>query len=390
MPELKLPQASLDITDVLAALDKYKLCEWFDAQLKKRQPYFYSSVDIRNFGIKIAPVDTNIFPAGWNNLSDLAKKRAADSVRNYFATYYPEAKSVAVLAENFSRNKFYWENISALQGILHDAGLNVKIYSDDSATATEVNIQHTDYDFVEDVVIVNRDFTSGVPEKLQQLGKPVIPSPAMGWHTRRKTEHFDAYSKVASDFGAAFGIDPWLISSYHENCGKVNFKEKQGLECVALNIEKTLRRIRAKYAEYNITSEPYVYVKANSGTFGMGITTVKSGDEIFEMNKKLRNKMDVIKEGVQNTEVIIQEGIPTIDKVDGKTAEPFVYLIGGLPVGAILRVNQTRDEFGNLNSSGMEFEKAECTEITGPCDFSPLGIIARLAALATLDEDYKE
>ena len=376
------------ISDVLQALDNEALCKWFDAKLKNRQPLFYSSVDIRNFGIKIAPVDTNIFPAGWNNLTEAAKTRAANSVRNYFATYYPNAKSVAILAENFSRNKFYWENISALSGILRDAGLNVKIYTDDAGTASEVNIAHTDYDFAEDVIIVNRDFTSGVPSNLASAGKPIIPSPALGWHTRRKTEHFDAYSNVAADFGNAFGIDPWLISSYHANCGKINFKEKTGLECVALNVEKTLHKIRAKYTEYGISSAPYVYIKSNSGTFGMGIMTVKSGDEVFEMNKKLRNKMDTIKEGVQNTEVIIQEGIPTIEKVNGKTAEPFVYLVGGLPVGAILRVNETRDEFANLNSSGMEFEQAECSEISGPCDFSPLGIIARLASLATLDEHY--
>ncbi len=381
-------QTTGNISDTLSSLDKDALCEWFDKKLKKRQPLFYSSVDIRNFGVKIAPVDTNIYPAGWNNLSEAAIERAANSVRNYFATYFANAKSVAILGENFSRNKFYWENIAVLEGIIKAAGLDVKIYSDDPATAAEVNISHTNYDFAEDVVVVNRDFTSGVPEKLQSLGKPVIPSPALGWHTRRKTEHFDAYNNVVSDFGSTFSIDPWLISSYHENCGKVNFKDRQGLECVALNIEKTLRRIRTKYAEYNIASDPYVYVKANSGTFGMGIMTVKSGEEILEMNKKIRNKMDVIKEGVQNTEVIIQEGIPTIDKVSGKTAEPFVYLVGGLPVGAILRVNQTRDEFGNLNSSGMEFEKTECSEITGPCDFSPLGIIARLASLATLDEQY--
>jgi glutamate--cysteine ligase len=377
-----------NISDILSKLDNEALCNWFDSKSQNRQPVFYSSVDIRNFGVKIAPVDTNIFPAGWNNLSEPAKQKAIDAVKQYFIKYYPSAKSAAILAENFSRNKFYWENISVLRSLIEQAGIAVKIYSDDATTAQEANVAHTDYNFSEDVVILNRDFTSGIPGKLSGVTKPIIPSPSLGWHNRRKTAHFDAYTKIAGEFAAKFEFDPWLISSYHANCGKVNFKEKQGLECVALNIEKTLHKIRAKYAEYNISSEPYVFIKANSGTFGMGIMTARDGNEVFEMNKKLRNKMDVIKEGVQSTEVIIQEGLPTIDKVSGKPAEPFVYLIGGKPVGAILRINSTRDEFGNLNSSGMEFEKMECSEIEGPCDFSPLGIIARLASLATLDERY--
>ena len=377
-----------NIFSVLESIPKEMLVAWFEEKQKNLQPLFYTSVDIRNFGIKVAPVDTNIFPAGWNNLSENSKQIAAQNIRDYFASYFPHAKNVALLAENFSRNKFYWENISSLEAILRLAELNVKIYSDDIITAQELNIAHTNYDFAEDVVIINRDFTSGLPSKLQECNKPLIPSVNLGWHKRKKTVHFDSYTKLATSFAENFGFDPWLISSYHANCGKVNFKEKKGLECVALNIEKTLNKIRTKYAQYNISSEPYVYIKSNSGTFGMGIMTVKSGSEIFEMNKKLRNKMDVIKEGVQSTEVIIQEGIPTIDSLDGKTAEPFVYLVGGKPVGAILRINSTRDEFGNLNSSGMEFEKIECSEIAQPCEFSPLGIIARLAALATLDESY--
>jgi len=374
--------------EILNALPKDALKNWFAQKEQNSQAFFYSSVDIRNFGHKIAPVDTNIFPAGWNNLSATAAEKAAKTTKEYFAKFYPAAKSVAILAENFSRNQFYWNNIAALKSIIENADLTVKVYVDDAETAATLNIGKTDYNFAEDVIIINRDFTSGSPDALRNNSKPVIPPPSMGWYRRKKSIHFESYNKIASEFANAFGIDSWLISSYHSNCGKVNFKEKQGLECVAVNIEKTLAKIRIKYAEYNISSPPYVFVKSNTGTFGMGIMTATSGNDVLEMNKKLRNKMDTIKEGVQSTEVIIQEGIPTIDKVDGKTAEPFVYLIGAMPVGAILRINPTRDEFGNLNSSGMEFQTTECSEIAGACELSPYGIIARLANLATLQEKY--
>ena len=41
---------------------------WFRKQWIKYPAPFYSSIDIRNSGFKIAPVDTNLFPAGFNNL----------------------------------------------------------------------------------------------------------------------------------------------------------------------------------------------------------------------------------------------------------------------------------------------------------------------------------
>ncbi len=46
-------------------------------------PAFYSSVDIRYSESKIAPVDTNLFPAGFNNLSFEAIKEASVLAGNY-------------------------------------------------------------------------------------------------------------------------------------------------------------------------------------------------------------------------------------------------------------------------------------------------------------------
>ena len=45
-----------------------KIEAWFRNQWIKYPAPFYTSIDIRNSGYKIAPVDTNLFPAGFNNL----------------------------------------------------------------------------------------------------------------------------------------------------------------------------------------------------------------------------------------------------------------------------------------------------------------------------------
>ena len=42
---------------------------WLRTQWQEHQVPFYASVDLRNAGFKLAPVDTNLFPGGFNNLN---------------------------------------------------------------------------------------------------------------------------------------------------------------------------------------------------------------------------------------------------------------------------------------------------------------------------------
>ena len=42
---------------------------WFRTQWLEHAVPFYASVDLRNSGFKLAPVDTNLFPGGFNNLN---------------------------------------------------------------------------------------------------------------------------------------------------------------------------------------------------------------------------------------------------------------------------------------------------------------------------------
>jgi glutamate--cysteine ligase len=94
--------------------------------------------------------------------------------------------------------------------------------------------------------------------------------------------------------------------------------------------------------------------------------------------------------------VIVQEGIATIDKVDNAPAEPMVYMIDGIPVGGMYRVNDQRDALGNLNASGMRFTgmcdemEDECGQWQkiNDCNFRSHGLIAAIAALASAHEEY--
>lgn len=388
---------------------------WFEAACRQTPPCFYSSVDIRHAGYKLAPVDTNLFPAGFNHLSNAAKARAVVQIHHFIASLNKPVKQVLILPENHTRNLGYLDNLLALKGLFETAGLSAQIGSlaspeklelagSDGTSLTEYplvktgNQLSTSDGFIPDLIVVNNDLTSGSPEILKGITQIVVPQTGQGWYRRRKTIHFDAYERVARQFAEHFKIDPWLIAAHFHKCGRIDFRERKGIECVALGVEKVLRQIRAKYEEYGIAEEPYVYVKADSGTYGMGIMTVRAGEEVTDMNKRIRNKMDVIKEGVQSTEVIIQEGVPTIDVVEEQVAEPMLYLVNGEPVGGAYRVNETRDRFSNLNASGMHFHGMCDEEEPGDsahaqvkhCNFMVFGLIAKLATLAASREEYGE
>ena len=48
-----------------------KIEAWLREQFRKTPPPLMASVDLRVAGYKIAPVDTNLFPAGFNNLGEI-------------------------------------------------------------------------------------------------------------------------------------------------------------------------------------------------------------------------------------------------------------------------------------------------------------------------------
>ncbi len=365
-------------------------------------PFFATSVDLRHSGHKIAPVDTNLFPAGWNVMSAEARTIATQHSDAYFARYYPHATHIALLPERHTRNVRYLDHVHYLSSIVAGMGgeRDVVLYSDAVEETTELEsasghlLTYQPLSHLEnpDLILLNNDLSAGAMDVLSAHDVPIIPSPELGWHTRSKAVHFDVYEDVVRAFGKAFDIDPWLLRGLHSYCANIDFKSQTGLECVALQVEKTLKRIAERYAQYGITDTPYVFIKADKGTYGMGIMTVQHADEVLQLNKKQRNKMHGIKEGTVSEQVLIQEGIPTIDTVGGNPAEPMVYMIGHQAVGCTFRVNNERDEKGNLNSRGMSFESAceQDTEARNEAyEICPIrGVIASMAALATHKEAY--
>ncbi len=380
------------------------------SQWLEHAPPFYGSVDLRNSGFKLAPVDTNLFPGGFNNLNPDFHALCVQATMTAVEKICPEARDALLIPENHTRNQFYLQNVATLARILRHAGMNVRIGSllpgldaprdvelPDGKKLTLEPLKRSGNrlgleGFDPCVVLLNNDLSAGIPEVLRNLEQPLFPPLHAGWAVRRKSIHFAAYNDVAKDFAQLLGIDPWLINPYFEMCGKINFQEHQGEECLAGYVSEILNDIRAKYKEYGITDAPFVIVKADAGTYGMGIMTVKDASEVRGLNRRQRNKMAVVKEGMQVQEVLVQEGVYTFETVRDAVAEPVVYMMDRFVVGGFYRLNTQRGTDQNLNAPGMQFEPlafAEPCSSPDPDDpdcapnrFYAYGVIARLALLA--------
>ena len=385
---------------------------WFRSQWQEHTPPFYGSVDLRNSGFKLAPVDMNLFPGGFNNLSPAFQSLCVQAAMAAIEKICPDARNLLLVPENHTRNTFYLQNVARLATIMRQAGLNVRIGTINPAITEPTSIEVPDNapllmeplvrngrrvglrDFDPCTVLLNNDMSSGVPEILRNLHEQfLLPPLHAGWSVRRKSNHFSAYDDVARDFAQLLKIDPWLINPYFAVCGEVNFHERAGEECLATNVDALLTQIRTKYLEYGIKDDPYVVVKADAGTYGMGVMTARSAEDVVGLNRKQRNKMAVVKEGLEVSDVIIQEGVHTQERINAAVAEPVVYMIDRYVVGGFYRVHTGRGPDENLNAPGMHFVplafEENCTTPdhagnpdAGPNRFYAYGVVSRLALLA--------
>jgi len=400
------------IVDEMPAIER-----WFRLQWQDHTPPFYGSVDLRNAGYKLAPVDMNLFPGGFNNLSEDMLPSAVQAAQSAIERLCPDARNLVLVPERHTRNLFYLANVARLQRILRQTGLEVRIgsLSEEVREPTRIELPTGETLMLEPLVrdggkvglagftpcavLLNNDLSAGIPPILRDLEDQVLVPPLQaGWAIRRKSNHFAAYDVIAAEFAQMIDIDPWLINPAFGRCGEVNFHERAGEECLASNIDFVLGKMREKYREHGIEDTPYVVVKADAGTYGMGVMTVKDASEVRGLNRKQRNKMSVVKEGLEVSEVIIQEGVPTIELVDNAVAEPVVYMIDRYVVGGFYRVHTERARDENLNAPGMHFvplafagscNLPDCNETaveSAANRFYAYGVIARLALLAAAVE----
>ena len=371
----------------------------------------YSSVDLRDAGFKISAIDANIFPAGFNNLCDSFLDKGAKLLRDFVTASFGHIERIVIYPESHTRNKYYLQNLFSLRSMVERAGFRVIIATLDPKFPDEITELETSEgqrvpihklvrqgdllvsdDFVPDLVLINNDFSDGRPDDLIGVEQPVTPPVEMGWYVRSKWEHFQIYGVLVKEFADLLSADPWLLSPLTEFEDRVDFKAGKGIDRVADKVDYVLEQIAAKYEEYGIDRKPLVFVKDNTGTYGMGMIIVGSGKEILKLNRNNRKKMSHGKSGSGIRAVIIQECIPTSDYFSGNVGEPVIHMIGDQVQGGFFRYNKDKTETDNLNAPGTEFAKLCLTDADefdeilacyrGHCSFDLYYTIARISCLA--------
>lgn len=381
---------------------------WFRQQWQERTAPIYSSVDVRRARFKLAPVDTNLFPGGWNNLPPRMLTLAAQAARQRVGEHLPRPSRLLLVPENHTRNLHYLSNVAHLQRLFEQAGLQVRLgtLNPEIQQATDLALPDGSHltlepllrqrgrlgvaGFDPELILLNNDLSAGAPGLLQNLqGQCLLPPLHAGWHVRSKTQHFKAYDNMATGLAAQLGIDPWWINPMFSACEGVDFAQGVGMNRLQAQVDALLARIQRKYAEYGLTDKPYVVVKADHGTYGMGIMMVHDASELSSLSRRSRNKMAVIKDGQAVSNVILQEGIPTCEQVEGAAAETVVYMVDRHVVGSFRRVHPERGAEDNLNTPGARFVPLEWmaqAALTPPAEIYPCAVLARLAALAASHE----
>ena len=130
-----VPHLTTALTGPLLELERRFLAaspqieHWLRGQWQEHTPPFYSSCDLRNSGFKLAPVDTNLFPGGFNNLNPAFLPLCVQAAMSAIEKFCPDARSLLLIPENHTRNQFYLQNVAQIAAILKQTGLTVRLGS---------------------------------------------------------------------------------------------------------------------------------------------------------------------------------------------------------------------------------------------------------------------
>ena len=129
---------------------------------------------------------------------------------------------------------------------IHGLGLNQDVWSWQVSLFKNHNILIYDH-FIPDAILLNNDLSSGVPDIFNNIIQPILPDKNLGWTNRSKTIHFEYFSNVVNNFSNLLDIDAWLLEPLFRNCGEIDFKTKQGEDCLVRHATRLFALIEEKY-----------------------------------------------------------------------------------------------------------------------------------------------
>jgi glutamate--cysteine ligase len=396
------------VLDSMPAIERWLRLEWME-----HTPPFDASVDLRNAGFKLAPVDTDLFPRGFNHLTEEMLPLAVQAAMAAIEKICPEAKNLLIVPQD-DDGPFHAEHLERLVRIFTMAGLNVRLGSLDPSLATPRRIALPGggalaveplvrsrrrlglKDFDPCTILLNHDLAGGTPKLLEGLHEQyLLPPLHAGWVVRRKSRHFQSYEEVAKKFAKLLGMDPWLITPMSGGTVRLAADDRRGLESLKAAADALLARLRRKHKEYGIADKPFVVVKADDGSRGAGVVSLRDAAELDSGGRWAASPLAA---GEEVRELLVQEGVATNERINDAVAEPVVCTMDRYVIGGYYRVHAGRRADENLSSPGSTFvplafapshqlpRPGVAPGASPPNRFYMYGVIGRLAMLAAAYE----
>ncbi len=349
--------------------------EFIADHLNRVEVPIYSSFDLRFSGHKLGIVDPNVYPAGFNNICREALYTSAPLFEQILRKRFGAGlETIGIYVEDHTKNTYYFQNLFTLEKLLAETGFeSLLVSTNDQLEGDPAELTTAERDTIHvhqlqadgsgltaggrsiDVILSNNDFSAGVPAIFESTDVPVTPPTWMGWWNRRKSIHFRHQRALIEELCELMDWSPERLTPHTRSVSGVDFQTEEGFDRIAETIDEMLESIRDQYGRIGIDAEPYVFVKSDRGTYGMGVYNFRSGEDFLQINRDQRDSMARRKGGDKNTSVVVQEGIPTVDRVTKYVAEPVMYCLEHRPVSGFFRTNEQQSSEDNLNTRGMNF-----------------------------------
>ena len=339
---------------------------WLDDKRKNIPLPIYGSFDIRDAGWKAVVVDSNAFPAGFNNLDPEDHPELSFRLKKWFENLDNVPKRLLLWPEAHTRNPGYLENVRLLKSLIDRIGIEVLVGTDllnsqniltPVGDLSYVHVDVTDEMVLADgksvdMIFLNADLSDG-PLHVSRVD--VVPPNHMGWHSRSKCRHFEHVSDLVHEVGDLVGIDPWLIGPWGFISRGRCLEDITCRERLAGEIHEGLEFISKKYKEHGIDSQPSLFIKNDKGTYGLGILRIQSPDEILNLSKRKMNRLTYAKGGKDAEDFLLQEAVPTFIKSNDSVIEPVGYGVNGEVISWFYRSNDKHGVLDNLNTPSTKF-----------------------------------
>lgn len=378
------------------------ICHWFKEKSSQTRFPIYSSYDVRDAGYKVANVDANIYPAGFNNICPTDKESAIEIMTSYLNDNYgSKTQKIALITEEHTHNPYYWDNVYTIKSLLESAGRQVRVGFAKSLPESIHLKSANGFDIVAesgmasdplftefkpDLIINNNDFSEAHEEWARDIKVLQNPPRELGWYQRKKSNYFKFYNQLAHEFTDIAQIDPMLFEVKTEYFPKFDIAEEESKKHLADVVDQMIASLAKEYEKRGWQQKPFVFVKNNAGTYGLAVIKVEAGHEVMEWSYKSRKKMKAAKGGREVEEVIIQEGIPSIVEKDGVVAEPVIYMLGSSLAGGFLRTHGEKSSTESLNSPGAIYKRLCVSDLSIRPEGCPMenvyGWTSKLGALA--------